>query len=98
MPFCSVLYPPASVLSIETEAIFIFRLYAEKTQLKVKKGEPVTSGSVNVYRVHFDFSPDWEGMMKTACFRSGSQTVSVLLDGTGECTIPWEVTDPDDKG
>ena len=66
--------------------------------MKVKKGEPVTSGSVNVYRVHFDFSPDWEGMMKTACFRSGSQTVSVLLDGTGECTIPWEVTDPDDKG
>lgn len=76
----------------------MFVLYADKTRLTVQQREPMTSGSVNVYRARFAFSPDWEGMTKTACFRSGSQTVTVLLDGTGECVIPWEVTDSDDKG
>ena len=75
----------------------MFVLYADKTQLTVRQKEPVTSGSVNVYPVRFEFSPDWDGMTKIACFRSGAQTVTELLDGTGECVIPWEVTDPDDK-
>ena len=75
-----------------------FILYAEKTQLTVRQREPVTSGSINAYHVHFDFSEDWDGFDKTACFRSGAQTISVPLDGSGECDIPWEVMDPDDKG
>lgn len=76
----------------------MFLLYANKTQLTVRKREPITSGSVNVYRVRFEFSDDWQGLTRTAVFKSGSQAVSVLLDETGECAIPWEVTDPDDKG
>ena len=76
----------------------MFQLYASKNQLAVRQREPVTSGSVNVYKARFEFSEDWEGMEKIACFRSGSQVISVLLDDTGECTIPWEVMDPDDKG
>ena len=76
-----------------------FILYAEKNRLMVQGGrEPITSGSVNVYAVRFEFSVDWEGMDKIACFRSGSQVISVPLDTTGECVIPWEVVDPDDRG
>ena len=76
----------------------MFQLYADKTKLTVRQREPVTSGSVNVYEARFEFSPDWDGLTRTAVFKSGSQAISVLLDETGQCVIPWEVTDPDDKG
>ena len=75
----------------------MFILYAEKNKLTVRTRETVTSGSVNTYTVRFEFSEDWEGMTRVAVFRSGSQAVSVLLDETCECVIPWEVTDPDDS-
>ena len=76
----------------------MFLLYAEKNQLAVREKEPITSGSANTYRVQFEFSPDWDGLTRTACFRSGGQTISVLLDETGRCVIPWEVTRPGDSG
>lgn len=34
-------------------------------------------------------------MEKTAVFKAGAQTVSVLLDDTGQCAIPWEVLGED---
>lgn len=69
----------------------MFQLYADKNQLTVQEREPVTSGSVNVYQVQFEFSEDWEDLERTAVFRAGDKPVSVLLDGTGEAVIPWEV-------
>lgn len=68
----------------------MFILYADKNRLTVRQREPVTSGSVNVYEVQFLFSPDWEGMTRTAVFCSGGEPVSVLLDDSGRCIIPWE--------
>lgn len=75
-----------------------FLLYADKNQLDVWQRVPVTSGSVNVYPVQFKFSCDWDGMTKTACFRCGTRTISVLLDDTGKCAVPWEVMGLDCKG
>ena len=69
----------------------MFELYAKKNGLCVRQLERVTSGSVNVYEAAFTFSEDWEGLTKTAVFRAGEKTVSVLLDDTGACTVPWEV-------
>ncbi len=69
----------------------MFVLYANKTQLSVRKREPVTSGSVNIYPARFEFSGDWDGLTRTAVFRSSADTYSVLLDLSGECIIPWEV-------
>lgn len=68
----------------------MFILYAEKTRLSVQKSEPVTSGSVNVYPVRFQFSPDWDGMVPTAVFRADWKTYAMVLDQNGECVIPWE--------
>ena len=65
-------------------------LSAEKTQLKVQQTEVLTSGAVNAYQVRFEFSPDWEGLTRTAVFRSGPVSVSVLLEDD-LCVIPWEV-------
>lgn len=69
----------------------MFQLYANKNILLVRQKEPLTSGSVNVYRVGLAFSADWEGLAKTAVFRAGDKTVSVIPDGAGECVVPWEV-------
>lgn len=70
-----------------------FILYAKKNQLMLLPGqrEPVTSGSVNVYPVRFEFSEDWDGLARTAVFQAGGEPVSVLLDNTNACNIPWEV-------
>lgn len=70
----------------------MFELYANKVQLTVRRREPVTSGSVNAYEVHFYFSPDWDGLSRTAVFRCGNEEpVYVLLGEDNRCTIPWEV-------
>lgn len=68
----------------------MFALYAEKNQLTVREKEPVTSGSVNVYPVRFEFSEDWDGMSKTAVFQAGCKETTVALTG-GACTVPAEV-------
>lgn len=74
----------------------MFILYANKTQLTVRRREPMTSGSVNVYQVQFDFSEDWDGLTKTAVFRAGRTLKSVLLDDISRCELPWEVlADPE---
>lgn len=68
-----------------------FILYAEKNKLAVRKRGPVTSGSVNVYPVQFEFSEDWDGLSRTAVFQADGEPVSMLLDESGTCSIPWEV-------
>lgn len=69
----------------------MFVLYADKNNLTVRRREPVTSGSVNVSYVQFEFSEDWEGMTRTAVFKAGEESRCVLLDESGVCAIPWEV-------
>lgn len=70
----------------------MFILHADKNKLTLRNREPVTSGSVNVYPVRFEFSPDWDGLQKTAVFRAGNGSVSLLLNDSNEVVnIPWEV-------
>lgn len=68
-----------------------FILYADKNRLAVRQREAVTSGSVNVYPVRFEFSGDWDGLTRTAVFRADGEPVGILLDDANECSIPWEV-------
>ena len=46
----------------------MFLLYADRNQLTVTVRETLTSGSVNVARMKFEFSPHWEGLAKQAVF------------------------------
>ena len=66
-------------------------LIATKASLKVSYKELITSGSVNVFTVQFHFSPDWDGLNRTAVFRAGNDKMSVILDELNQCKIPWEV-------
>ena len=69
----------------------MFILCADKNELAVRQREPVTSGSVNVYGVSFEFSEDWAGLNKTAVFQAGCVSREVLLGSSGACVVPWEV-------
>lgn len=69
----------------------LFILYAEKNQLTVRHSEPVTSGSGDAYRVRFEFSADWAGLKRMAVFKAGDTSVSILLDRSGACRLPWKV-------
>lgn len=69
----------------------MFLLQADKVNLSVLEKEDVTSGAVNVFTVRFQFSEDWDGLKKTAVFRSGWVSRSVLLGEDATTTVPWEV-------
>lgn len=67
----------------------MFNLYADRNQLTVREKELITSGSVNVYTVRFEFSEDWDSLEKTAVFQARHVKKTVCL--TGEtCVIPPE--------
>ncbi len=70
----------------------MFILRASMNKLDVVRRELMTSGSVQVYPVKFTFDQEWDGLTRTACFKAGATAVSVLLDDTNECVIPWEIT------
>ena len=69
----------------------MFILSAERSELTVCRKEAVTSGSGEVYRVRFQFSRHWEGLKAIAVFKAGDTSVTVLLDQSGMCRIPWKV-------
>ena len=69
----------------------MFLLHVEKNKLILLNREPVTSGSVNIYDVRFEFSADWEGLDQVAVFRTGCVSREVQLGTSGACLVPWEV-------
>ncbi len=61
-----------------------------KNHLNVRTKELLTAGSQNVNTVEFRFNAAWDGLTKTATFKTSKKTISVLL-GTNTTEIPWEV-------
>lgn len=68
----------------------MFIVSANKNRLTVKDYDLVTSGSVDVYTVQFQFSNYWDGFEKAVIFKTRSKTITVRLKND-ECQIPWEV-------
>lgn len=69
----------------------MIRLSATKAELIVVENEVVTSGAQRVFACAFALSEDWDGLDRTAVFRAGTRSVSVLLGGDNTAEIPWEV-------
>lgn len=61
-----------------------------KNHLNIRTRELLTAGSQNVNTVEFRFNEAWDGLAKTATFKTSKKTISVLL-GTNTTEIPWEV-------
>lgn len=74
----------------------MFLLSAKKNSLTKLEGEPLTSGSVNVYQVKIQFDDAWDGLDRMAVFKVGEELVSAPLDEDFCCTIPWEVLQRND--
>lgn len=68
----------------------MFIVSANKNQLTVKDFDMVTSGSVEVYTVQFQFSNYWDGFEKAVIFKTRTKSITVRLTND-ECQIPWEV-------
>lgn len=68
----------------------MFIIKVNKNQLTVKDFDMITSGSVDVYTVQFQFSNYWDGFEKAVIFRTRTKSISVRLTND-ECQIPWEV-------
>ena len=69
-----------------------------KNKLTVLQKGIITSGSVNVYEVKFQFDSSWDGLERFAVFRVGKKSVSIALDDTNTCKIPWECVCENDIG
>ncbi|MBQ4249710.1 MAG: hypothetical protein II705_06695 [Clostridia bacterium] len=65
--------------------------------ITVTKEDRLVSGSENLYRCFFDFSPEWDGFEKTAVFISGAEAREMPV-ADGGCVIPWEVLERDGIG
>ena len=59
--------------------------------ISVQETEPITSGSVNVYRCRFAFDDSWEGFFRSAVFRVGPMVKTVPLNDEDSCELPWEL-------
>lgn len=69
----------------------MFHLQIRKNHVIVVETEMVTSGSVNVYDVQYEFNEAWEGLDRIAVFRAGTVMIQVQLPPENLVTIPWEV-------
>ena len=70
----------------------MFRLQANKNRLTLLENELITSGSLNVYDVYFTFDNNWDGLEKTAVFKTGGCSgTAVALDEENHCIVPWDV-------
>lgn len=69
----------------------MFTIYANKNGLDVREREPMTSGSVKVYKAHFEFSSYWDGFDRVAVFSAGEVRIDIALPEDNTCYVPWEV-------
>lgn len=66
-------------------------LRVRKHCIEILQKERYVSGSVNIYKVHFTFVNEWDGLAKFVVFKAGQKTKEVLLSEDNTCMIPWEV-------
>lgn len=62
-----------------------------KNSITLTEREQMTSGSVNVYHVHFHFSSHWDDLEKVAIFKTPTTIINVPIEDN-VCVVPWEVT------
>ena len=79
---------------MEEQRISPIALYAQKARLRLEgEAELLSAGMEGLIQVAFRFSPDWDGLQKTAVFSNGAATVNVPEEQWDEnlCVVPAEV-------
>ena len=67
----------------------MIELVCDKNRAFFRETEKLTSGSIGV-TINFVFSPEWDGLLKTAVFDAGETKIDVVLTSES-CEIPPEV-------
>ena len=67
----------------------MIELVCDKNRAFFRETEKLTSGSIGV-TINFVFSPEWDGLLKTAVFDAGEAKIDVVLTSES-CEIPPEV-------
>lgn len=65
-------------------------IYVHKTRAQAELDAPVTSGSVG-REVQFQFSDDWDGLVKTAVFETNNYKETATVTESGTLAIPEDV-------
>ena len=66
--------------------------------VSVQHTEALYCGAKGVYTCCFSFDSSWKPFSKSAVFRVGGRTMTVLLDEKGQCALPWELLQRDNTG
>lgn len=70
----------------------MFRVTVTKNDMVIKGDDLLTSGSVKTNYVSFTFDKVWDGVLKTAVFRTKKLQIPVIIDDEKlMVSIPWEV-------
>lgn len=72
----------------------MFKIEVRGNRLYTVEREYLTSNSVDIQKVKFTFSYEWENFAKSVFFKTDNEGISpreVALDADGVCTIPWEL-------
>lgn len=74
--------------------MFEANIYANRLRVDNRENDILTSGSVNVSKIHLAFSEEWTGLTKTIIFKTNSAVLPIILKGDEldyTMDIPWEV-------
>lgn len=70
----------------------MFKIEVKDNRLYTLQRAYLTSGSIEIQKAEFIFSPGWDGFAKEVIFKiEGGRAYSVVPDGLNQCTIPWEL-------
>lgn len=71
----------------------MFKIEVKDNRLYALQRDYITSGSVEVQKVEFTFSPEWDGFAKDIVFKLEDDSFSkiMVVDGKSQCIIPWEL-------
>lgn len=67
----------------------MFKVAVERKNAVVEEWETLTSGSVGV-KIQFEFSQEWDGLVKTACFKNNQSEITSLRLENDAVMIPPE--------
>ncbi|MBR3704477.1 MAG: hypothetical protein IKM11_03195 [Oscillospiraceae bacterium] len=59
--------------------------------VSVQETAPLFAGSADIHTCRFTFDKRWKGFRKSAVFRAGAETHTMLLGEDDCCTLPWEM-------
>ncbi len=69
----------------------MIKLKCRNAEISCEEAEILTSGAVSAFDISFEFDSTWHELAKTAVFKNGSLSVSLLIPENGICKIPHEV-------